>query len=91
MSRYPFSKNVYRLFNSERKSREVYNNPFYADVAIDYESPDRLPEDGVPDDLPTVEGPESSEEQDDQQEDAEEQIPHQSHSFLPLPQQQQTE
>ena len=67
------------------------NNPFYADVAIDYESLERLPEDGVPDDLPTVEDPESSEKQDDQQEDAEEQISHQSHSFLPLPQRQQTE
>ena len=66
------------------------NNPFYADVAVDYESLERLPEDGVPDDLPTVEDPESSEEQDDQQEDAEEQISHQSHSFLPLPQRQQT-
>ena len=67
------------------------NNPFYADVAIDYESLQRLPEDGVPDDLPTVEDPESNEEQDAQQEDAENHIPHQSHSFLPLPQRQQTE
>ena len=60
-------------------------------MAIDYESLEHLPEDGVLDDLPTVEDPESSEEQDDQQEDAGEQIPHQSHSFLPLPQRQQTE
>ena len=67
------------------------NNPFYADVAIDYESLQRLPEDGVPDDLPTVEDPESNEEQDAQQEDAENHITHQSHSFLPLPQRQQTE
>ena len=67
------------------------NNPFHADVATDYESLERLPEYGVPDNLPTVEDRESSEEQDDQQEDAEEQIPHQSHSFLPLPQRQQTE
>ena len=67
------------------------NNPFYADVAIDYESLQRLPEDGLPDDLPTVEDPESNEEQDAQQEDAENHIPHQSHSFLPLPQRQQTE
>ena len=67
------------------------NNPFYADVAIGYESLQRLPEDGVPDDLPTVEDPESNEQQDAQQEDAENQIPHQSHSFLPLPQRQQTE
>ena len=29
------------------------NNLFYADVAVDYESLQRLPEDGVPDDLPT--------------------------------------
>ena len=49
------------------------NNPFYADVAIDYESLQRLPEDGVPDDLPTVEDPESNEQQDAQQEDAENQ------------------
>ena len=60
-------------------------------MAIDYESLEHLPEDGILDDLPTVEDPESSEEQDDQQEDAGEQIPHQSHSFLPLPQRQQTE
>ena len=60
-------------------------------MAIDYESLEHLPEDGVLDDLPTVEDPESSEEEDDQQEDAGEQIPHQSHSFLPLPQRQQTE
>ena len=58
-------------------------------MAIDYESLEHLPEDGVLDDLPTVEDPESSEEEDDQQEDAGEQIPHQSHSFLP--QRQQTE
>jgi len=45
------------------------NNPFYADVAIDYESLERLSEDGLPDDLPTVEDPESNEEQDPQQED----------------------
>ena len=45
-----------------------------------YESLERLPEDGVPDDLPTVEDPKSTEEQDAQQEDAENQIPHQSHS-----------
>ena len=51
------------------------NNPFYADIAIDYESLQRLPEDGVPDDLPTVEDPESNEEQDAQQEDAVNQIP----------------
>ena len=38
--------------------------PFYADIAIDYESLQRLPEDGVPDDLPTVEDPGSNEEQD---------------------------
>ena len=51
------------------------NNPFYADIAIDYESLQRLPEDGVLDDLPTVEDPESNEEQDAQQEDAVNQIP----------------
>ena len=50
-----------------------------------------MPEDAVPDDLPTVDDPASNEEQDAQQEDAEHQIPHQSHSFLPLPQRQQTE
>ena len=67
------------------------NNPFYADVAIDYESLQCLPQDGVPDDLPTVEDPESNEEQHAQQEDAENQIPLQNHSFLPLPQREQTE
>ena len=67
------------------------NNPFYADVAIDYESLELLPEDRVPDDLPTVEDPESNEDEDAQQEDTEEQVTRQSHSFLPLPQQQQTE
>lgn len=45
-----------------------------------------MPEDGVPDDLLTMEDPGSNEEQ-----DAEDQIPHQSHSFLPLPLRQQTE
>ena len=40
------------------------NNPFYADVAIDYGSLQRLPEDGVPDDLPTVDHPASNEEKD---------------------------
>ena len=67
------------------------NNPFYANVAIDYESLQRLPEDGLPDDLPAVDHPASNEEKDAQQEDAEHQIPHQSHSFLPLPQRKQTE
>ena len=67
------------------------NNPLYADVAIDYESLQRLPEDRVPDDLPTVEDPESNEKQDAQQEDAVNEIPQQSHSFLSLPQRQQTE
>ena len=67
------------------------NNPFYPDVAIDFESLQRLPEDGVPDDLPTVEDPESNEQQDAQQEDAENRIPHHSYSFLLLPQRQQTE
>ena len=67
------------------------NNPLFADVAIDYESLQRLPEDGVPDDLPTVEDPESNEEQDAQQEDAVNEIPPLSHSFLSLPQRQQTE
>ena len=50
------------------------NKPIYADVAIDYESLERFPEGGVPDDLPTMEDPESNEQQDAQEED---------HSFLP--------
>ena len=62
------------------------NKPIYADVAIDYESLERLPEGGVPDDLPTMEDPESNEQQDAQQEDHSF-LP----SFLPLPQQQQAE
>ena len=67
------------------------NNPFYADVVIDFQSLERLPEDGIPADLPTVDDPQSTDQQDPQQEHAEEQIPQQSHSFLPLPQGQQPE
>ena len=50
-----------------------------------------MPEDGVPDDLTTVEDPESNEQQDAEQEDVENQIPHHSHLILPLPHQQQAE
>ena len=67
------------------------NNPFYADIVIDYESLERLPEDGIPTDLPTVEDPQSNEQQNTLQEHAEEENPQQSHSFLPLPLGQQSE
>ena len=50
-----------------------------------------MPEDGIPQDLQTVEDPQSNEEQETSQEHAEEEIPQQSHSFLPLPQGQQSE
>ena len=58
---------------------------------IDYDALECLPEDGIPQDLPAVEDPQSNEEQETSQEHAEEEIPQQSHSFLPLPQGQQSE
>ena len=66
------------------------NNPFYGDIAIDYESLERLPEDGIPTDLPTVEDSQSNEQRDTLEEHAEEEIPEQSHSFLLLTQGQQS-
>ena len=72
------------------------NNPFYADIQIDYEALNRLPIDGVPLDLPTAENPEpnaqehTAEEDTSQNNDDGEDSQH-SHSFLPLPQAQQSE
>ena len=50
-----------------------------------------MPEDGIPTDLPTVEDQQSNQQQDTLQEHAEEEIPQQSRSFLPLPQGHQSE
>ena len=59
---------------------------FYADIKIDYEALECLHEDGIPQDLQTVEDPQSNREQDISEEHTEEEIPQQSHSFLSLPQ-----
>ena len=64
---------------------------FYADIKIDYEALECLHEDGIPQDLQTVEDPQSNREQDISEEHTEEEIPQQSHSFLSLPQGQQYE
>ena len=66
------------------------NNPFHADILIDCDALECFP-DGVPEDLPAVEDPQSNEEQETLQEHAEEEIPQQSPFFLPLPQGQQSE
>ena len=66
------------------------NNPFYADIQIDYEALNRLPIDGIPSDLPTAEEPQpnaqehTAEEDTSQDNDEGEDVQH-SHSSLPLP------
>ena len=72
------------------------NNPFYADIQIDYEALHRLPIDGIPSELPRAEDPQpnvrehNAEEDTSQNNDDGEDSQH-SHSFLPLPQAQQSE
>ena len=64
------------------------NNPFYADIQIDY--------DGIPSDLPTAEGPQPNAQEhttkgDTSQNNDDGEDSQHSHSFLPLPQAKQSE
>ena len=74
------------------------NNPFYADIEIDYEALKRLPVDGITSDLPTTDDPQQDVQQDNETGTIEEppqnisiENQHDSHSFIPLPQAQQSE
>ena len=74
------------------------NNPFYADIEIDYEALQRLPVDGITSDLPTTDDPQQDVQQDNETGTIEEspqnifiENQHDSHSFIPLPQAQQSE
>ena len=74
------------------------NNPFYADIEIDYEALQRLPVDGITSDLPTTDDPQQDVQQDNETRTIEEspqnisiENQHDSHSFIPLPQAQQSE
>lgn len=65
------------------------NNPCYKDITIDHDALQLLPEDGIPPELLTVD--EQEEESSAQEDSANEDNGHDSHSFLPLPTRQSTE
>ena len=74
------------------------NNPFYADIEIDYEALQRLPVDGITSDLPTTDDLQQDVQEDNETGTIEEppqnisiENQHDSHSFIPLPQAQQSE